>query len=255
LAVAAAATAIRLDEDMDEGHLALATIRMWVQWDFEAAHEEYLRALEINPGDAELLRFYGYYLRVVGRIDEAIEHLETAEELDPLSHNVLNSLANAYFVVGRLDDAKARYDRVLQIDAAYVGTLEAIGWWHLARGEPEVAYQAFEDLLRRAPARVSVVSALAYVNAISGKEQEARAGLNALLTWEQASGTLPHTEIARVLFGLGDLDAGFEHLNKAVAEREPSVLFLHSTIKPYGDAPEDPRWGELLDRLGVGRGR
>jgi len=175
--------------------------------------------------------------------------------LDPLSHNVLNSLANAYFVVGRLDDAKALYDRVLQIDAAYLPTLEAIGWWYVARGDLDEAARELRDLRRRAPRRFTVVGALAYVDAISGREEEAREGLDRLLTWEQGSGTLPHSEIARVYFGLEELDHGFEHLEKAIAEREPSVPFLHSSIKPWGRAPEDPRWAEILDRVGIGRGK
>jgi hypothetical protein len=51
----------------------------------------------------------------------------------------------------------------------------------------------------------------------------------------------------------GDLDAAFEHLDRAIESRDPSLV--HLAVAPQWDALRgDPRLGERLIRMGISLG-
>ena len=81
----AAAKALQLDDKLASAHYALATAYTWYDWDWVNAEREFHRALELNPNDALGRNWYGGYLSLRGRHDEAIGEHERARELDPLS--------------------------------------------------------------------------------------------------------------------------------------------------------------------------
>ena len=56
-----------------------------------------------------------------------------------------------------------------------------------------------------------------------------------------------------ILGGLGELDAGFEELHRAATARDS--LLCYSRVLPALDPfREDPRFEEILDRIGLGSG-
>jgi len=54
-AKAAARRALELDENLAEAHAALADAAMYHEWDWEAADRAFRRAIDLNPGLAELM--------------------------------------------------------------------------------------------------------------------------------------------------------------------------------------------------------
>ena len=57
---------------------------------------------------------------------------------------------------------------------------------------------------------------------------------------------------ALLLASLGRLDAAFETLDRALEERDSSLLYLPAVPKELG-LPEDPRYQEVRRRMGVDR--
>jgi Tfp pilus assembly protein PilF len=68
----AAERALALEPDLVEGHLALGSIRVSHDWDWKGADVSYRRALELAPGDPNVLRAAGG-LRATWPAEEAIE--------------------------------------------------------------------------------------------------------------------------------------------------------------------------------------
>ena len=75
--------AIELDPDLPDAHFLNALIAHVVEWDWEKSEKEYLRALAVNPSDAQSRILYAQLLCVLQRIDEAKIQGELAYELDP----------------------------------------------------------------------------------------------------------------------------------------------------------------------------
>jgi tetratricopeptide (TPR) repeat protein len=74
-----------LDDSLSEAHTSLAFALDLYGWNWEAAEEEYKRAIQLNPGYATAHQWYSYMASTRGRHDEAIERIERAQRLDPLS--------------------------------------------------------------------------------------------------------------------------------------------------------------------------
>src|SRR5262249_33540174 len=81
----AALKAIELDESLSEAHTSLAFLLDGFDWNFSAAEQEFLRALELNPGYATAHHWYAWHLALLGRDVDALAEMHKALDLDPLS--------------------------------------------------------------------------------------------------------------------------------------------------------------------------
>ena len=97
LAVAAAARAIDLNPDLAETNLAFADIKYRFEHDWEAADAAYQRALSIAPHASIVLSPYSRFLCAAGRLDEGLEHARAGVDADPLSAEMLSTLAVVHF--------------------------------------------------------------------------------------------------------------------------------------------------------------
>lgn len=67
----AASLAVQKDERLPEGHGALALAKLHYDWDFPGAEQEFKRALELNPSDADVRHGHAHYLMAMGRLAES----------------------------------------------------------------------------------------------------------------------------------------------------------------------------------------
>ncbi len=250
-AAAYARHALELEDDAGESHLALATVKMFYDWDFEGARERFEEALALTPGAAEVHHLYSLFLKAMGRFDEAVAHMETAVGMDPLSLPYNQTLAVALHAAGRLDEADARLDRILSLDPAFRSSVETRGWLLLRRGDVEGALEQFERLpgLADHPAAGAGHRALAYGRL--GRTDEARA-MGDLLERRAADEPRVNLAMDRALYhwGLDDLDGVFACFNRAVDERLGTVIFL-GTSPNWADLRTDPRFAAVVERIGL----
>lgn len=92
-----AAKAVSLDPDNTEAHTAIAQIKLMHDWDWPAAHEHALRALQLNPSSPEAHTVYARYLRIAGKLEEAVNHSRQAVALDPFRADLKHQLTLEYF--------------------------------------------------------------------------------------------------------------------------------------------------------------
>ncbi len=101
----AALRAVGLDEGSAEAYAALAGLRTWGEWDWPAAEEAWVRALELNPNDAGTQAYYGHFLMHRGRAEEGLRHNDISVELDPFNA-LYHALRGVVLVhLGRYDEA------------------------------------------------------------------------------------------------------------------------------------------------------
>jgi TolB-like protein/class 3 adenylate cyclase/Flp pilus assembly protein TadD len=115
LANAAVQTALRLDPDAGEGHLALAEYYYHGSRSYEIARSELDIARHTLPNSAEVFEYTGYIDRRDGRWEEATHNLERALELDPRNFLTLQQLAVTYSWQRRYLDQARAVDRALII--------------------------------------------------------------------------------------------------------------------------------------------
>ncbi len=94
---AAALKALALDENLAEAYATLGIIKHQYDRDWRGAEQDYRRALEINPNYATAHHWYGMLLSILGKHQEAIAELESAERLDPLSPVISQNLGGVLY--------------------------------------------------------------------------------------------------------------------------------------------------------------
>jgi TolB-like protein/class 3 adenylate cyclase/Tfp pilus assembly protein PilF len=116
LANAAVQTALRLQSDSGEAHLALANYYYFGFLDYAGAGSELAIARRTLPNNADVFVYTGFIDRREGRWEEATHNLERAVELDPRNLFTLQQLATyTYCLQRRYADAVQTYDRALTI--------------------------------------------------------------------------------------------------------------------------------------------
>jgi serine/threonine-protein kinase len=115
LANAAAQTALRIEPNAGEPHLALADYYYHGFRDYERARIELAIAQRTLPNNAEVFAYTGYIDRRDGRWQEATRNQERAAELDPRNFLNIRQLAVTYQAQRRYADETRMYDQALTI--------------------------------------------------------------------------------------------------------------------------------------------
>jgi tetratricopeptide (TPR) repeat protein len=97
------------------------------------------RALQLEPGNANVLNAAATLASTLGRFDEGIRLTHWAIEIDPLRLATHSNLGILAYYAGRLDEAEAAFRKVLELNQQYPGAHFFLGCVYLARSKPEEA--------------------------------------------------------------------------------------------------------------------
>jgi len=246
----AAIKALEIDETLSEGHAALGLIRMFYDWDWLGANEEFARAIEINPNNATAHQRFGLYFNLFGRFEEAMREQEMAFAIDPLSEQVYWSFALSFFLGRKNEQAIGEIQKALDLDGNYQPALYLLGRVYVELGQLAEAIAVFKKLLGLNDAPM-FLAALGHAYARAGKHRDTRNVLNELREQSEqryvsAYGT------ALIHLALGDKNMAFSYLEQAYENRCEMMSWLK--VDPALDSIRtDLRFINLLRRLGLDR--
>ena len=241
--------ALRLDGSLAAAHIALAYTLQNYDWDWEEAQREYLRAFDLEPSHATGRYWYGGFLMILGRFDEAIEQRNLAHTLDPLSIVIRTGQGSPHMLARDYNAAIAHYKRAISIDPTFAQAHRSLGWAYLFKGElEEEAIQEFLTAERLSGGDPDESADLAYAFARAGRQARAREILANLS--DRAERYVSPYDLALIHVGLGESDQAFALLEKAVRQRSSRVtaLKVDPALDPIRD---DPRYEALLWKTGL----
>jgi serine/threonine-protein kinase len=247
----AAQKALDLDETLAEAHVALGTVRFGYDWNWAATEKEIKRAIELNPNSVEVHRFYSRFLRAMGRFPEAISEITQAEELDPLSPEIINTGGITYFWARKYDDAIATYQRSLQLDRNNPITHNYLADAFARKGMFAEAIAEEQKSLKLsgddegADVLGQDFQSQGYLKATNLKLQRTIDYLNEAAKDQYIS----PMNFAMVYAGLNDADQAIEWLEKSYQEHAIWMVFLKSDPQ-FDNIRADPRFQNLLKRIG-----
>ena len=118
---AAAETAVRLDPDLPEAHLAMSYYYFWGLRDYDRSLGELSAAAEGQPGSSEVFLARAAILRRTGRLTEAVANFDRALELDPRTAQLPFNIAGINGAMRRYADAVRYLDRTLALNPRWAG--------------------------------------------------------------------------------------------------------------------------------------
>ena len=153
--------------------------------------------------------------------------------------------------MGRFDDAAEQFERTLDTDPDFFLALEGRGWLDLHRGDLPAALDTFRSLRIANPGSEKAIGSLGFACGLAGHVDDARECLDELRQWQAyGRGVCVSFELALVHAGLGELDEAFHHLDDGVEQRDSSLLFVATSVRGWGGLREDPRFQDLLRKIG-----
>jgi Tfp pilus assembly protein PilF len=252
-AKAASLRALEIDGSIGEAHNALAWVKYVNDWDMKGAEEEFKRAAELAPGNANIHLWYGNFLVQGGRIDESMAEMKTAKSLDPLSP-ILGALAATPLLASRqYDQAIKELQKVQELDPnspapriylqpAYEGKGDFSNAIQVGREEALAFGQNPQEVSKRAE-----VLRRAYAGA--GPRGYWQTQLDFLKAdWKKSPGD-PYS-FAPLYAHLGDRDETFHWLEKAYQQHSQEMTLSLLTEPAFDSFRSDPRFQDLLRRIG-----
>jgi adenylate cyclase len=247
--------AIELDPNHAESHLSLAIIKFYHNWDFEGAEASLKKAESLSLNSSLVNQVHGWLLISRGDFESAIEKMEKAVHLDPLSLPLLSNLADAYAFAGRFDDALAQYDKAVEMDPNFRRGFEGRGMIYLAKKDYDKAIINFEQYHKMIGHPLKGVSSLGHAYAAAGQMDKAFECLDKLkLREEQEPNVILHMDFAFLYSGLKEYDKAFYHLNKTYEQRIGiACLGMIFCIRypMLNELKADTRFRDLTERMGI----
>ena len=250
LAKGMALKALEMDDSLAEAHTSLAYARWLGDLDWVGAEKEFKRSLELKSSYVMAHEWYAEYLVSLGRSEEAVAEIRRAQQLDPLAVPVTRAVGWVLYFARRYEEAEEELRKALAMNADFVGARLVLWWVYVVRGEYDIAIADIKREMEKPGLKTVKKLMLAYVHAAAGNKEEASG-----LLWELEAKLETESRLAlmaaMVFAALGEKDRAFERLQLAFQIREPGLLFLK--VSPWAEPlRSDPRYGALLERLGLG---
>jgi TolB-like protein/Flp pilus assembly protein TadD len=246
----AVAKALEIDETLAEAHAALGYLKFRIDWDWDAADKEFMRAIELKPGYATAHEWYALFLAIQRRLDESLKEINKAHDLDPLSLSVNSGLGRIYHFRNEIDKSIAQFKKTIELDPRYAEAIFGLGLAYLknkdyAKAEAEVLKAS--ELANRRPVMLGVLGAI-YTK--EGKTQEAENLLMELLspplTYDKKYAA------SSILVNSGRVDEALKILNELINIKYGLLVYMNVERSFYG--PEtDSTLATLRKRMGFKR--
>jgi len=247
-AVELAFKALQLDENLAEAYTVLGSIYDYVDWDWKNAEKAYKRALELNTNYETAHQYYAEHLNIIGRQEEAREHIDKAIELSPLSFVIRYRSMRLYYDQGRFEEALAEIQRCNELheNHPWLFTYYIYLYWQL--GDDEKLFEALWDDYSTPP----IVDDLDLVKKIYSES-----GINGVIDYDfETLLNLAKDEIGWELtlanrYGIiGEDEKALEWLEKYVESRECPTLAISFNIH-FKNLHNNPGFIAILEKMGL----
>ncbi len=250
-AKAAATRALAIDPTLGEAYCSLAILLGVYEWNWGVAETHYRRALELNPGYATAHHFLADdCLAVVGRLEEALEEIDIARQLDPLSSIISEGRGFVLMLQRRYDEAERHYRALSQADPGFFKAHTSLGRTLLQMGRYPEAIECLNRGRALSGDVPSILGAIGQAYGLSGRADEARQHLGELTAMAN-NRYVPSSTFALIHTGLGENEQALEWLEKGVEQREMPMISL-GYHPAYDSLRGEPRFARLLQRIGLG---
>ena len=249
--------AIELDPNHAESHLSLATIKFYHNWDFDGAEVSLNKAHALGLNSSLFNQVHGWFLIAKGDFEKAIEKIQQALVLDPLSLPLMSTLGDAYSFACRFEEALAQFDKIIEMEPNFRRAFESRGMAYLAMGEYEKAIKDLEHYHKLVGHPLKGLSSLGHAYAAAGHHDKAMECAEKIkLRQEKEPDVVLHMDFAFLYSGMNELDLAFQYLNKTYEQRMGiACLGMIFCIRypMLKELKSDPRFTQLLQKMGLNK--
>ncbi len=245
-----AAWAVTLDDNSAEAHTSLANVKATQDWDWVGAQREFQRATRLDPRYPTGHHWYAMScLAPLGKLDEALEEIEVAQALDPISSIISRDRTMIYYYRRDFERALDQCDHTIESNPHFSPAYWALGLIQEQRGDFDESAAAFQRAIQLSPNSPRMRGSLGRTLALAGKKKEALKTLSDLHDLAARQYVSPF-ELASLHFALGQAEPGFEWLTRAYQDRCYELVSIR--VDPRFDSLRGhPMFASLAGKLGL----
>ncbi len=250
-ALAAAKKAVELDPSSAEAYASLAFSTFYWSWDAAGAEREFRRSIELNPDYAPAHQWFANVLDTEGRLPEALQEINRAEQLDPASNAILADKALTLVNLGRVDEGVALLKQLEVSQPAFFSTHQYLSYVDYSKGDYQnyVAESLTAATLSHSEQQLAVARAAEQGFKTGGKHGMLVSTLEAqekLFHQGQMSPFL----VAITFVRLGQNEEAMRYLQAALQQHDSNLLVLRG-VPDFKPLYSDPRFQKLLAQTGM----
>ncbi|SPE38717.1 Serine/threonine protein kinase with TPR repeats [Candidatus Sulfopaludibacter sp. SbA6] len=243
----AALKAVELDDTLAEGHAELGSVLFQYDYDWPAAERELRRAVELNPNNARAQEYLGWFLVLIGRFEEGLDHNRRSVALDPVSFENAVLLGWDLYFAGHYDDAVTETRKAIDLAPESGAGPGILGQIYAQQGRFAEAIAIQQKACEKTGDVWLGLAELAREYALAGRAAEAHKALADLLASAKRQ-YVSKFGIALAYAGMGDKDQALTQLEQAYQDRSCWLDFLK--VDPRFDSLRlEPRFQDLMRRM------
>ena len=244
-----ATKALAINPSLAEAHTSKALVKMYFDWDWEGAREEFLKAIEFNNRYSPA----HYWLSVLHTIlqdpENALEQDKIALEVDPVSPFVNMHHGWTLHCAGRYEEAIDRYLKTLELDHNSWPAYQLLTYSYAQLGRYEDAIAAGEVIKNGTNNSILPLPSIGYAYAKSGDGDKARAVIAELESREGEFFWPSH--VASICGELEDFDQALVWLEKAYSIKDHWLITMN--VQPeFKSLHQCSSYEDFASRVGIG---
>lgn len=220
----AALQAMALDPELPRAHGALAHVLVQYEHRYWEGEQEYLRALSLDPADANTWMRLGLVRAKLGRLGDAQADMTRARDLEPMNLAYATNLGLILYLKRDYAAATRELQRVLELDPSFDSARALLGRVLLAQGDAEGAIREFTRQQRPVPGGDGDLGR-AYARA--GRIKEARGEIERLKVRADDGYGVAY-DLAGIHAALGEVTEACSVLEHAVDDHSQLIGFIGS---------------------------
>ena len=234
-----AARALLLDKQSAEAHRIMGVFKMFYDFDWSGADQQFRLALELEPGNSDTYRNLGQLELYLGRYEMSVYYLQKAIVLNPLSFPTIDALVTVLLSMSRYEEAIHILKNAVELDPTIANAELAVAY--LVSHNPQQTRKQLELL----PSGFSKT----YYSAIANYELGQKNELNEVLNKSLIDSATVSIRIARIYAIMNQKDKAFEWLEKAYKAKYQMWVLKSDYF--LANLRGDPRYENLLRRMNL----
>lgn len=210
----------------DNDYLTKAFLEFFITKDFNSAEKLLLLANEISPNNATVLYTHSYVLNMMGRFDDALNVVNKAKTIDPLTVAYFNYQTISLYLKGKYEEALSTLREGLQLYPFVVRFYDFLGRIYLTAQRYEEAVDSLLTGLETAKIRPpSMIAYLAVAYTHLTNKAKAKELLDELIARSEANEKGVNIYIVHVFSAMGDIASATQYLNKAKETNDVDLIW------------------------------
>lgn len=252
-ALEAASRAKELKPNLTEAHAVEAWVKSFFSYDWEGAEIAFKTAISLDPNHPTPHHWYALHLCQLGEFDRALEEIQMAQKLDPISQIVNHTIGFVNYLSGNnptaIEEFKKNIGLARSFDSRFLITEWFMGIAYHVMGDIPTAIETFQGVRAEFNQTPFYLGALGRSYAESGEIEKAETIMEELEAFEESGYSVSY-DMATVLLGFGRIDEALARLEQALAERDFWIGLLK--VDPvWLDQHSDPRLTKLLQEMNL----